>query len=267
MNLDTMLRETTPVDLPPLNHERLQRAGRRRRAATRLAGGSAAIAVLAAGGSVIVNLPAVQPDTPFLGEVAPLDQPTGPGTEEDASGSAHTPSAEPTGDAKPEPDGAILATYADLTHAAALSALRGTLAQTPQRPVDLTAITTYEAPEGDRVERLRGDETALDFPVRTVLDTDFDPDAGFETPALQPTWDQRSAELALDALAHGWTFTGVDVDALGRTVLVFQSETSQQYVQVDPGSGYTSGIVIGAGEWADGDVTDTPDEGPSDPTS
>jgi hypothetical protein len=274
MNLDTMLRTATPRDLPPLDHERLQRAGSLRRTATRLVTGTAVLSLLAAGGLAVGNLLPPQPNTPYVSDVAPLEQPMAPSTEENTTQTTDDPDTEPGQETRAEADDAVLTTYAVLTHAEALSALAATLAQTPRRPADLTSITTYQAEGGDRVERLRGDETAQDFPVRTVLDPEFDPAAGFETPALQPTWDQRSAELALDALAQGWTFIGVDVDAIGRTVIVFQSETSQQFVQVDPASGYTSGIAFAAGEWeeatesegTEGDEDRTVDEPPDPPS-
>lgn len=263
MSIDTQLRATTPTDLPPVDHDRLQRAGRRRRRAARLASGTAMAAVVAVAGVALAQLSATDEGAPMLG-------PGGPSADAPAL-ETPVPAPEPpvedevdaTDDADPDPQ--VVADFAELTHDEAVGLLEARLAATPERPADLVSIAVYEVADGDDVvEELRGDEGPEDFPVISVIHPDFDPTRGFETPAVQPTWDRDAAQLALAALAEHREVAGVTVDALGRTVVVLgprgatdssvAGEPPAQFVHVDPASGYTSGILFGADEWG----TDAP---------
>lgn len=254
MSIDTELRATIPTDLPPLDHARLQRAGRRRRAGSRLTAATTVVAVVGIGTVTVAGL--VTP--------SPVVEPLAPSTDEDVEGvdAPATDHADAPATTTPDPD--VVDVYGGLTETEVIDRLRDTLDATSGRPDDLVSITVTESLDGERrLEELRGDETADDFPVVTVIHPAFDPADGFETPALQPTWTPQAAELAVTALAASDVFhyDGVVTDDLGRTVLVFAARTVDQQIHVDPASGYTAGTVMGGVEFVD---PDTEEAGPDD---
>lgn len=247
MSIDTELRATTPSNLLPLDHARLQRAGRQRRHA---AYAGVVTAVVAVGGLGISAVTTFAPPTPEATPLAPSttapeDGPTAESATPDADESAEAGTDE---QATPAPG--VVAEYGDLSHDQVLTELLATLDVTPERPTDLVSIrefTTATSAGTREVEELRGDETWEDFAVVSVVHPDFDPTGDYETPAFLPTWEQDTARLALETLSNSTTrqYAGVATDGLGRTILVFDSKTSGQEVHVDPASGYTTGVYVG----------------------
>lgn len=258
MSIDTELRATTPTHLPPLDHARLQRAGRQRRHAA-YAGVVTAVVVV-----VGLGIVAVTTFAPSMPEATPLAPPTA-APEDAPTAESATPDADETAvpdtDDRATPDPDVVAEYGELSHEQMLSELLATLAATPERPTDLVSIrefTTTTSAGTREVEELRGDETWEDFAVVSVVHPDFDPTGDYETPAFLPTWEQDIARLALETLSNSTTrqYAGVTTDGLGRTILVFESKTSDQEVHVDPASGYTTGVYVG--EVMDDDPPDLP---------
>ena len=239
MSIDTELRATTPTHLPPLDHARLQRAGRQRRHAAYAGVVTAAVAVGGLGIAAVTTFASPPP------EATPLAPPTTA-----PEGAPTTESATPDTDDRATPDPDVVAEYGDLSHDQMVTELLATLAATPERPTDLVSIrefTTATSAGTREVDELRGDETWEDFAVVSVVHPDFDPTGDYETPAFLPTWEQDTARLALETLSNSTTrqYAGVATDGLGRTILVFESKTSDQEVHVDPASGYTTGVYVG----------------------
>ena len=279
MRADDRLRQVTPEPTQPLDHEALQRRGRRAR---RMTHGIVGLALAGVVGGVAIAAIQLQPPQPVVltqptpDEPSPTANGAADGVDDaDSADHAAAPDCDDgghwrKGDALPDSSGALddtlpttcrdeaaveAGTWSGMDAGQALDVLRQRLEETPERPEGLFALEVVLDRElgAAQVRRIEPGTPDTDSPVVTVLEPDFD---GGETPAYLWTWDQDAARRALDGLqGDGWVLRGPGVDRAGRSVLVFAAPGSGQEVHIDPDSGYTAGALV-TGSWSDPELNE-----------